>query len=113
MTTESVEDALTGADRRHLRRLAHELPAVVQVGGRGLSDGVVSAVDRALDDHELIKLRIDADRPARRALAVELARRTDSALAGTVGRVAILYRPARDPERRRIALPSQRSAARL
>ncbi len=43
---------------------------------------------------------------AYRAIADTLARETQSAVAGLVGHVAVLYRPASDPERRRIALPS-------
>lgn len=103
------EPSLTGAERRTLRRLAHALRPVVQLGGAGLTDGLVAAIDRALDDHELIKLKIVDERDARRALAEEAARRTGSALAGMVGRVAILYRPASDPERRRVD-PSGRGA---
>jgi len=103
--------ALTGADRRHLRRLAHGLDPVVQVGAAGATPGVVAALERALADHELVKLRIAAARDARRALAGVLASGTRSAVAGLVGHVAVLYRPARDPERRRIALPSSGRAA--
>lgn len=98
--------ALTGADRRHLRRLAHGLDPVVQIGAAGVTESVRAAVDRALIDHELVKLRIAAEREERRAMADALARATRSAVAGMVGRTAVLYRPARDPERRRIALPS-------
>lgn len=93
---------LGGAERRELRRLAHPLRPVVALGGAGLTDAVVDAVDRALDDHELIKLRLVGEREARRVLAEDVAARTRSALAGLVGRVAILYRPAPDPTRRRI-----------
>lgn len=100
---------LSGAQRRTLRRLAHPLRPVVQLGVGGLSEAVVDAIDRALEDHELIKLKLAGERDGREALAVEAAARTHSALAGTVGRVAILYRPARDPERRRID-PSGRGA---
>ena len=67
--------------------------------------------DRALEDHELIKLQLVGERDERRELAEQAAERTDSALAGLVGRVAILYRPARDPERRRIDPRSRRSDA--
>lgn len=81
----------------------------MQLGGSGLTDGVVEAVDRALADHELIKLKLLGERDERQALARDVAQRTGSALAGMVGRVAILYRPARDPERRRID-PSDRGA---
>ena len=97
---------LAGSDRRHLRRLAHHLEPVVQVGAAGVTDGVVSALDRALRDHELVKLRIAHEREERREIADRLAAETRSALAGLVGHVAVLYRPAPEPERRRIELPS-------
>ena len=97
---------LAGSDRRHLRRLAHALDPVVQIGAAGVSAGVVSALDRALADHELVKVRIARERGERRAIADALASETQSAVAGLVGHVAVLYRPASDPERRRIALPS-------
>lgn len=99
---------LTGADRRHLRRLAHGLDPVVQIGSAGMTDGVVSAVDDALRDHELIKLRIAAEREARRTIARDLAARTNSSVAGLVGHTAVLYRSAETAEERRIELPSTR-----
>jgi len=95
---------LSGRQRRQLRGLAHGLDPVVHVGKGGLSAEAVGQVDRALDDHELIKVRFVADKEAKRELAAELAERTRSALAGTVGHVAILYRPQADPGKRRIRL---------
>lgn len=109
MSTEPPGPDLSGAERKTLRRLAHPLRPVVQLGGAGLTDGVVGAIDRALEDHELIKLKLLGERDERRTLAEDVAARTRSALAGLVGRVAILYRPARDPERRRVD-PSGRGA---
>jgi RNA-binding protein len=97
---------LGGADRRHLRGLAHGLDPVVRVGAAGLTPSIVRAVDRALEDHELIKIRIPAEREQRREIAEAVSRETRSVLAGQVGQVAILYRRARDAERRRITLPS-------
>ena len=49
---------LTGKQRRYLRGLGHELKVVVQVGKGGIDDGVIAAVDQALTDHELIKLKV-------------------------------------------------------
>jgi RNA-binding protein len=97
---------LAGRDRRHLRRLAHGLDPVVQIGAGGITPGVLSALDRALCDHELVKVRIARERDERGDIADALAQETRSAVAGLVGHVAVLYRPAREPERRRIALPS-------
>ena len=49
---------LSGKQRRYLRGLGHALRPVVQLGKDGIDDGVVAAIDRALTDHELIKLKI-------------------------------------------------------
>jgi RNA-binding protein len=100
--------ALTGGDRRHLRRLAHAQDPVVQIGAAGVTPGVIAALDRALADHELVKVRIARERDERSEIAAALADETRSAVAGLVGHVAVLYRPAADPDRRRIALPSAR-----
>ncbi len=93
---------LSSAERKTLRRLAHGLRPLVQIGEAGLTPQVVAALDAALEDHELVKLKINHEREARRQLAERAARETGSAEAGSVGRITILFRPARDPERRRI-----------
>ena len=98
---------LSGRDRRHLRSLAHALAPVVQIGAAGVTPGVLAALDRALADHELVKVRIARERDERREIADALAEATRSSVAGLIGHVAVLYRRAREPERRRIALPSQ------
>ncbi len=97
--------SMTGKDRRYLRGLAHELAPVVIVGQRGISDAVVRQVDGALTDHELIKVRISGESPDDRDTAAQrLVERTGCEVAGSIGRVLILYRP--HPETPRIALPS-------
>jgi RNA-binding protein len=96
--------SLTGKQSRHLRALAHELEPVVLVGKEGATEGVVAATDQALTDHELVKVRLpDVPREERAVIATQLAADTKSALAGTVGRVAILYR--RHPSTPKITLP--------
>jgi RNA-binding protein len=101
---------LSGRERRALRRLAHGLRPVVQVGGSGVTDGVIAALDVALRDHELVKLEIAHEREERALLADEVASRTGSAVAGLIGKMAILYRPARDPDKRRIELSAEARA---
>ena len=96
---------LTGQQRRHLRGLAHGLQPAVQVGQRGLTDAVAAEVDRALERHELIKVKLAGDREERRALADALAGRLEAHLAGTIGSMAILYRRHPDPRARKVRLP--------
>lgn len=83
---------LTGAQRRKLRALSHGLSPVVQVGQGGINPGVLSAVDRALLDHELIKVRLHEPED-KRALAETLAAGSHAALCGLIGHTVVLYRP--------------------
>jgi RNA-binding protein len=95
---------LDGRQRRHLRALGHHQKPIVQVGNQALTPGVVEAVDRALAQHELVKVRISADVSAPVAeVGAEIARQTRSALAQSIGRTLLFYRP--DPEKPRIVLP--------
>lgn len=93
---------LAGAQRRHLRGLAHPLKPVVTVGEAGITQGVLAAVDAALATHELIKVRLRQPED-KHAAAETLAEATGAALCGVVGHTVILYRP--DPETPRIELP--------
>jgi len=97
---------LTGKQRSHLRGLAHHLDPVVQVGKDGVTPALVAAVQRALDDHELIKVRVlEAAPQDRREVAPLLAEATGAHVVGQVGRLVLLYRmPKRDP---RIRLPTR------
>jgi RNA-binding protein len=95
---------LSGKQRRHLRALGHGMRPVAQVGKEGLSDALIAAIDRALADHELVKIKLGESAGVdRHEAADELATRTDSAVAQVLGSTILLYRP--DPEEPRIALP--------
>ena len=100
--------ALSGKDRRFLRGLGHHLDPVVQVGKEGLSEAFLAAVEQALSDHELVKIRVGESAPMdRREAANALAEATHAQLAQVLGRTFLLYRP--DADEPRIALPSQGS----
>jgi RNA-binding protein len=85
---------LTERQRRYLRKLAHDLNPTVHVGAAGLTEPLALETDRALRDHELIKVKVrGADRDTRDSMIEELARRTGSVLVQRIGHVAVLYRP--------------------
>jgi RNA-binding protein len=96
--------ALTSKQRQFLRGLAHPLAPVVRIGRGKLSEAVVEETRTTFLAHELIKVRIDAEGPERRALADQLAEATGSEVAGLIGKTAILFRP--NEEKPRIKLPS-------
>jgi RNA-binding protein len=96
---------LTAKQRQYLKGLAHPLAPVVRVGKGRLTESIVAETKRSLEAHELIKVRIESDDAAeRRGIAERLAADTDAQLAGTIGKLAILYRAR--AEKPRIKLPS-------
>ena len=99
-----LEPMLTPKQRQFLKGLAHALSPVVRIGRGGLTPSVIEETKKSLRSHELIKVRIDVEEgSARRAMAAELARAADAHLAGTIGKLAILYRERE--EKPKIKLP--------
>jgi RNA-binding protein len=99
-----VYPVLNGKQRRFLRGLGHHLDPVVQVGKDGISEGLVGALDIALDTHELIKIKLGESAGAdRRVLGAAIAEAAASDLVQVLGRTVLLYRRrAKDPQ---IVLP--------
>jgi RNA-binding protein len=85
---------LNDAQRKYLRRLGHDRDPIVLVGQGGISPNLVTELDRALSDHELVKVRARVgDRDLRDEILDELARATGSELVQRIGHVALYYRP--------------------
>lgn len=86
--------SLTTKARAALKARAHALEPVVRVGHAGVTDAMVAEIDRALEAHELIKVKIgEGDRDARGTHADAIAARTGAAVVQRVGRVLVLWRP--------------------
>lgn len=96
---------LKGSQRKYLRGAAHGYKPLVQIGKEGLSEGVLTAIDDALEAHELIKVKIAAERAERERMVPVIEKRLDCECVGTVGRMAILYREQPDAEKRTIKVP--------
>ena len=81
----------SNADKKHLRRLGHNLKPVVTIAGKGLTE-------RALGDHELIKVKLSVgDRDAKKAMTDEICQKYDALLVQSIGHVVLLYRKAKTP----------------
>ena len=85
---------LSARERAHLKSRAHALEPVVHIGHGGLTDAVLTEIERALSNHELIKVRAGAhDREARDEIAETICERTGAANVQQVGKVLVLWRP--------------------
>ncbi|AAM36597.1 ribosome assembly RNA-binding protein YhbY [Xanthomonas citri pv. citri] len=95
---------LTSAQNRFLRGQAHDLKALLQTGGKGVTPAFLAELEEVLERHELVKVKVASeDRETRDAMIAELVEQTGSALVQRIGHVAILYRPSK--EKRQIVLP--------
>jgi RNA-binding protein len=84
---------LSARERTHLKGRAHALEPVVQIGHEGLTERVIAEIERALNAHELIKVRANApDRDARTAWLEEICTRTGASPVQQVGKVFVLWR---------------------
>jgi len=92
-TSMPLTGKLSPKRKRALRARAHHLNPVVSVGAAGASDAVLAELEIALDEHQLVKLRIAADdRQQRRKLIDTLCRRANAELVQRIGHTAVIYR---------------------
>lgn len=84
---------MKSSERSLLKSQAHHLKPVVIIGSGGLSDGVANEIERALNDHELIKIRISQEeRDVRKSITAQIIANHQAELIGSIGHIIILYR---------------------
>ncbi|MCL6415438.1 YhbY family RNA-binding protein [Aestuariirhabdus sp. Z084] len=90
---------LTAQQKKHYRAIGHKLNPVVTVAGKGLYDGVIEETLRALEDHELIKVKFSVgDRDAKNQLIPQLCDRCGAELVQTIGNIALILKHADKPK---------------
>ena len=96
--------SLNGKQRRHLRALGHHLQPVVILGKQGITESAARALDEALGQHELVKIRIGTECPDERDAVAEWAEKTvQCEVAQALGRTLLVYR--KHPKKPVIELP--------
>jgi len=83
---------LIASQKKNLRGLAHHLKPLVTVADKGLSETVIAEIERALNDHELIKVKLRGDREVRKAWAQSIAGQCNAELVQSIGQVACFYK---------------------
>lgn len=91
---------LTQEQKKQYKSIGHHLKPVLIVAENGLSEGVLAELERALNDHELIKVQLRlAEREDRQDAITELCRASRAELVQSIGKVALLYRKNPKPNR--------------
>jgi len=90
--------AVNDKQKRYLKGLAHPLKPVVMIGNKGLTENVLAEIDKALEQHELIKVRVSGlEKEDRAAMVDEITLKSSANLIVIIGHIAVLYRPAKEP----------------
>ena len=93
-----MENQLTAGERRALKARAHALDPVVLIGDGGLTAAVIEEIERSLNAHDLIKIRVSGEDHDARA---DTLRRVCDDLGATaiqhIGRILVIYRQRPEP----------------
>ncbi len=88
-------------DTKQLRAIGHKLKPVVTVAGNGLSEPVAAEIERALGDHELIKVKLAVgSREMRSAVTQEICNQTGARLVQSIGNIILIVRRSKEPDPR-------------
>ena len=90
--------SLSNADKKRYRQIGHGLNPVVTIAQKGLSDNIREELERALTEHELIKVKIIADRDEKKALTGQICTDFKAECVQSIGHVILLFRAAKKPD---------------
>ena len=84
---------LTQEQKKQYKSIGHHLKPVLTVADNGLTEGVLAELERALGDHELIKIKVNIlDRESRLEAVAEMCKAGKAELVQVIGKMALLYR---------------------
>ena len=84
---------LTQEQKKQYKSIGHHLKPVLIVADNGLTEGVLAELERALSDHELIKIKLNIlERESRLAVIAELCKAGKADLVQVIGKMALIYR---------------------
>jgi len=83
---------VNNADKRNLKARAHKLKPIIMIGQSGLTPAVLAELNNALNVHELIKVKIRAEREARKQISAQLCAESKAELIQSIGQISVIYR---------------------
>ena len=88
-----TDNSITSSTRKKYRQIGHHLRPIVTVGNSGITGGVIGEMQRALGDHELIKVKLNIEKKSEREREVkDLSTALNAHLIQLIGKNALLYK---------------------
>ncbi len=85
--------SLTVSERLALKGRAHALNPTVMIGNAGLTEAVLNEIAASLKVHELIKIKVMAERSQREAILAEICAKLNAAPVQHIGKILVVYQP--------------------
>ena len=95
---------LSSSQRKYLRAEAHHLKSSVYIGKNQLNKGSIHSINNSLNAHELIKVKFQGEKVTDEDKSI-ITDSLDCTIAGSIGKVLILYRQNKDKDKQKIQLP--------
>ncbi len=92
---------MTSARKKQLKAQAHSLKPIIIIGQSGLTESVLTEIDKTLDTHELIKIKIRAEREDRKQISQQIIDVSQAELIQSIGQIIAVYRKNPDKKMKR------------
>ncbi len=90
--------SLSNEQKKRYRNIGHNLHPIVTIAGNGVTENIIAEINRALDDHELIKIKVIVnDRELRAQTVKHICDTVDATDIQQIGKVALILREAKKP----------------
>ena len=88
---------ISNQKKKHFRAIGHNLRPIVTISHKGVTDSIGNEIDRALNDHELIKIKINSqERESRKEITSQICEHHKAVCIQSIGHIALIYRPSKN-----------------
>ncbi len=78
--------------KKQFKAKAHLLNPVIMIGQAGLTESVLKEIEITLDTHELIKIKIRAEKEDRNQICNQIIAESKAELIQSIGQIIVIYR---------------------
>ena len=90
---------ISNQQKKNFRAIGHKLKSTVTISHKGLTNSIVHEIDRALNDHELIKIKINTrERKNRKEIISQICEQHDAKCIQSIGYISLIYRPSKNTD---------------
>ncbi len=106
------KDRVNSEQTKELKTRAHMLKPIIMIGQAGLTEAVLKEIEIALDIHELLKIKVRAERDERKEIFQQICIDTKAEMIQSIGQVIVIYRE-KPPKPQKKVAPQRKRHTRM